>query len=203
MMNFNEFLNESSITRFLSKFKKHDTAILTAFRGEFTKSENLQRNKKLFAALYAKGYSVTSVKGSYIENKGFDNELEVSENSFVVVNHKDDENFEKVICSLGEHFEQDSILMIHKGEKPTATLIGTSKSETSFPGYKIRKDFSHITLNTDKLEFFTRLNKKTFAFPEGNLSEKQIYESEFYPQTNNGKQLAKIMGNELLKSLNI
>lgn len=201
-MSFNEFLNESSMTRFISKFKKHDAAILTAFRGEYTKSENLQRNKKLFASLFAKGYSVTSVKGSYIENKGYDNELEVSENSFVVVNHKDDENFEHVIFSLGEYFEQDSILLIHKGEKPTATLVGTSKLETSFPGYKVRKDFSHMTLKTDTQEFFTRLNKKTFAFPD-DISESQIYESEFYPQTINGKRAAKIDGNELLTLLNI
>ena len=95
MLTFKDFLTESSVTRFINKFQNHDAAIITAHRGEYNHKENQARNKKLFSALYSKGYSVTSAKGSYVENKGHHNEKEVSEHSFVVVNHKHDPDFHK------------------------------------------------------------------------------------------------------------
>jgi hypothetical protein len=203
MLTFKEYLAESSINRFTNKFKNHDAAIITAYRGEHSHKENQERNKKLFSGLYAKGYSVTSVKGSYIENKGHHNEKEVSEHSFVVVNHKHDPDFHKNIKKMCEHFNQDSVLLIHKGEKPKATLVGTSKESTSFPGYGNKHEFSHMTLNTKNHEFFTRLHKKTFTFPESPLKESDLYESEYYPETINGKYAAKIEGAEFLQELNI
>jgi hypothetical protein len=60
------------------------------------------------------------------------------------------------------------------------------------------------TLNTKNHEFFTRLHKKTFTFPEdNNLKESNLYDSEFYPNTLNGKHSAKIEGKQLLEELQI
>ena len=125
--NWNKFiLNESSLSRLHKHISEHDTAIITAFRNDPTSGDkcvmdpppseegkdalslNKARNKDLKAALLRKGYGVTRVDGSYIEN--FDdlpNRKEVSEESFFVVNLKDSSDFVPMIEQLGKEFCQD------------------------------------------------------------------------------------------------
>ena len=81
---------------------EHDSAILSAFRDEFTKKENYERNRELKARLLERGYGVTKVAGSYIENFQTPKAMEVSEESFFVSNRKDDPQFIEVISGLGE-----------------------------------------------------------------------------------------------------
>ena len=40
------FLKESSLSRLYSHMQDHESAALSAFRNEFTKAENLERNRK-------------------------------------------------------------------------------------------------------------------------------------------------------------
>ena len=93
-----------------------------------TGNDNVLRNRVLQAALLRKGYAVTFVDGSYVEN--FDNpdplkRVEVSEESFFVVNLKDAGGFVDEVKRLGELFCQDSILIIPHGGKD-AYLLGTN-----------------------------------------------------------------------------
>ena len=110
--NWNNFLNESGLSRVHQHINAHDTAVITAFRNDPSSDEgcvdavppgeqeesplkaNKARNKNLKAVLLKMGYGVTRVDGSYIENfDDMDNRKEVSEESFFVVNLKDNPEF--------------------------------------------------------------------------------------------------------------
>lgn len=185
-----EDLQESSLNRLRSKIEDHACGTITAFRGGNTKSENKAKNKKLVAYLMSKGYSVTPIKGSYIENFKTDDAEEVGESSYFVCNHKvegdDNGQLEKDLMRMGEKFDQDSILSIPY--EKDAVLVGTSKRDNSFPGYKKRMKVGKPKFGKTSGEFFSRVNGRVFAF------ECQSLDLE-YPDTINGiramKQLAE------------
>ena len=134
-------LIESGLSRIHKAIKKHDYGITTAYRyapecgtGEpYTYDQNQKRNAHLLAKLRARGYGVTAIKGSYIENYGSANAREVGENSFFVVDIQDSGNLRDDLLKLREEFEQDSIIFGSAGE--TGSLIGTNNCPTGYPGY--------------------------------------------------------------------
>ena len=86
-------LNESSISRTYEHITNHDTAFVTAFRDnteDLTKCmedhsktlKNFERNRQLKAVLLNKGYGVTAVDGTYVEDFATPAAKEVKENSF-------------------------------------------------------------------------------------------------------------------------
>lgn len=93
---------------------------------KITPQENKVRNSQLKARLLTLGYGVTSIDGSYIEGFG-QKGIEVSEQSFLVVNLRDDSNFIDNIIELSEYFNQDSVLLKPKGNM--AFLFGTNNAE--------------------------------------------------------------------------
>jgi hypothetical protein len=165
-------LNESSLSRVWKHATEHETGTITAFRyakecgeGEkYTKSENKKRNVALKAKLMALGYGVTSIAGTYIENFKSDNEIEVKEDSFLVVDLKDAGNLKKDLVKLGTMFEQDSITF----SKPSGeyVLISTNKCPKGYPGegrigveVKLGKP-----LFGKKGEFHSKVNGRPFVF---------------------------------------
>lgn len=184
-----EELNESSLSRIQRKLQNHAAGAITAFRGNLTKKENMANNKKLLAYLMNKGYSVTKVKGSYIENLGSENEQEVGENSFFVVNDgstgDDNGTLEQDLKYAGQKFDQDSILSIRYQEP--AALIGTSDREDSFPGMNTKVEVGKPVFGDSEGEFFSRIGGRKFAF-----------ESEYHPpDTINGKRAMKKLAESL------
>lgn len=127
-------LKESSLSRIGQHINEHDIATITAFREqsincidkskntgyEFTKKENLERNKILRASLLRLKYGVTLVDGISKEGKKI-----VNEDSFLVVNLNDEKNFIENMIKLGKHYCQDSILLKRKDEE-NAYLHGTN-----------------------------------------------------------------------------
>tara|TARA_Y100000004_G_scaffold70980_1_gene79804 strand:- start:42 stop:677 length:636 start_codon:yes stop_codon:yes gene_type:complete len=170
-------LNESGLSRVYRHTREHDYGLITAFRyapdcGEgtpYTKRENMQRNTSLLAKLRAEGYSVTKIKGSYIENYGDKSlEREVGENSFLVIDINDKGNLKKTLMKLGEEFEQDSIIFGLKGSR--ADLIGTNKCPKGYPGYhKIDPQGGALFGKTG--EFMSRVKGRPFIFGEENIVE--------------------------------
>lgn len=165
------FLNESSLSRIWNQTRKHDFGAITAFRyaedcgsgRKYSKKENLQRNKSLLAKLRAKGYGVTSIKGSYIENYGSSNAKEVGENSFLVIDLQDKKSLRKDLLALGKEFEQDSI--IFGKANGDAILIGTNKCKDGYPGY--RKEVKQGGAIFGKSgEFLSRVKGRPFIFSE-------------------------------------
>lgn len=127
-------LNESSLSRLWKKYQDSDSGTITAFRGEYSKKENLARNAELKAALLGAGYSVTSVDGVYIENYGSANEKPVKEKSFIVFDHKKTGKLKADLKRLGLRYDQDSITF-NSVSDGNYYLIGTSKRDDSYPGF--------------------------------------------------------------------
>lgn len=177
-------LNESSLSRVYAQTQKHDYGTITAFRyardcgqGEvYTRAENKKRNKVLLGKLKAQGYSITSIKGSYIENFKTPNAKEVKEDSFLVVDIQDKGTLKKSLLKFGQEFEQDSIIFGQAGQ--TAYLIGTNKCPDSYPGWHVA-DKQGGALFGKTGEFLSRVNNRPFVFSEG--AEIQKYAVCKYP----------------------
>lgn len=171
-------INESSLTRLWGHTENFDVAIVTAFRNkkvncidmennyesfpeghEYTKEQNLNRNKDLFSVLLQKGYGITKVKGSYIENFETPTAKEVGENSFFVVNRNEDKDFFEQIIKLAKFFCQDSVLLKPKGEK--AFLYGANNGE--FPGLDNKVEVGEFKGGKDA-EFMSRVKGRGFHF---------------------------------------
>ena len=196
------FLNESSISRTYEHILNHDTAFLTAFRDnpkDRTKCrpdhsnamENYERNRQMKAVLLEKGYGVTDVDGTYVEDFGTSAAKEVKEDSFFVVNLKDDPNFKASITGLGEHFCQDSILFVPRGGEESY-LIGTNDAE--FPGYGKEEEMGSF-LGGKEGEFMTRVgkSKRPIKFAEGLETKSKMQ--------NNTKFLVSRLAKKVIKEM--
>lgn len=129
IMNMTDGTNAADRERFEKEFSRDND---TGEHGLFVdKNENKIRTRNLKAKLLGLGYGVTAIDGNYIEDFSTPQSHEVQEDSFFVVNIKDDSNFFNNCIELGEFYNQDSILVKPKGGK--AYLLGTNNA--SFPGY--------------------------------------------------------------------
>lgn len=162
MKQFKEYLLESSLSRLWKYIEDYDVGTISAFRGEYTKAQNMTRTKEMKAALMQRGYSVTQVKGSYIENFGSKDQKEVGEVSFFVADHKKSGTLEQDLKRLGEKFDQDSILFVPN--KKDAKLIGTSKRENSYPGYGKTETIGKAKFGKSIGQFFSRVGGRVFTF---------------------------------------
>jgi hypothetical protein len=169
-------LEESSLSRLQSKVSAFESGAITAFRGERDLATNKANNRKLKAYLMQRGYSVTAVKGSYIENFGSENQREVSEPSFFVSDHQGIGNLEQTLTALGRMFDQDSVLIVPKGGKD-AYLIGTSQRPDAWPSYGKREIVGSSKFGKVAGQFLSRVKNREFAF-----------ESVKFPDTINGKR---------------
>lgn len=183
-------ISESSLTRIHSKMQNSVTGSITAYRGEYTKAENQQRNKSLVSKLLIAGYSVTAVRGSYIENYGSEDEKEVSEHSFFVSPLKPgtDETLEKDLIALGQEFDQDSVLIIQNGK---GELVGTSNRENAWPGFGKREPVGGFK-GGKAAEFMSRVNDRPYVFEEYEL-----------PNTINGLWGLKILSTKPWKEIEL
>ena len=172
-------LFESSWSRVVRWMDDYDIAIITAFRGElknihnpqktlipdgmkegdsFTLSQNREKNRQLKARLLAKDYGVTTVHGSYIEGIGEDSSKEVAEESFFVVNIKNNPQFFSDMFELSEYYNQDSFL--YKPKDGVAVLVGTNDAD--YPGYG--EEYPQGDLTSLPSKFMTRIKNACMAF---------------------------------------
>jgi hypothetical protein len=189
--NWNRFvLSESGLSRIHQMITEHDCAIITAFRSnpsdetycvgggkepieelkrdkEHTLTKNRERNRNLKAFLLDKGYGVTAVKGSYIENFKTEMALEVQEDSLFVVNLQDKSDFYEVLKNLGRLFCQDSVIFIPKGGTE-AYLYGTNNSE--FPGLDNKVETGRFVGGKEG-EFMSRIKGRPIVFTQGSIEE--------------------------------
>jgi len=186
-----QVISESSLSRIQEKISKHDCATITAFRNDPTddtycapdykapslyqqqglsaREINMRNNNLLRAALLDKGFSVTPIDGTYIENFGTDDEIEVKENSFFVANTSSltQEEFFGILIDLGKKFCQDSIMLIPMGGE-NARLHGTNTS--AFPGLDQSVSYKSTTYGKKK-EFMSKVGNRPFAAVNENLFE--------------------------------
>ena len=126
MKTFQEFMQESSLSRIKSKSDKGGIAILSGSRGDKSKKENKARAKQLDKDIRGKGLpGATKVTGSYMEKDKSGKEKKVKERSHVVTSGKmGKRKFKKAVKALGKKYGQDSVLT---QTKKTGTLSATRK----------------------------------------------------------------------------
>ena len=160
-----EISNESSLSRLWRKYQQCDSGTISAFRGEYSYKQNMERSRKLSAILLGLGYSVTSIDGVYIENYGTDREIPVNEKSFIVFDIKQNGELKRDLIKLGEMFDQDSITF-NNAQHGTYVLIGTSKRANYYPGYKNEVVLGKPLFGEDG-QFCSKVSGRPFVFKEG------------------------------------
>jgi hypothetical protein len=181
-----EQINEKSLSRVYAHILNHDCAIITAFKSKMINClnvddsnekvnifQNKERNRELASALMLLGYDITKVKGTTIENYLQDSAVEVKEDSWFVVNTKDDSNFIPTIVKLGGMYCQDSIAILEKGGK-NSYLVGTNNS--NFPGYGEKETFGNLTFGNQH-QFMTKVGNRPFvmeSFETSQINSKRI-----------------------------
>jgi hypothetical protein len=86
--------------------------LITAFRGEYDREENMSRNRELAAKLRQAGYGYFFVDGYWIENEGTENEMHVAEDSiFVIGPAGSDQQFVQRLTKLSNEYNQDGVLI--------------------------------------------------------------------------------------------
>jgi hypothetical protein len=128
-----KFLTESGLSRLYQHMMDYDSAIISAFRNEYTNKQNYERSRELKAQLLSAGYGVPKTDGSYIENFETPEAIEISEQSLFISNRGGAANFINEIARLGEEYEQDSVLIIPEGGQD-AYLLGIRQGN-DFPPY--------------------------------------------------------------------
>lgn len=193
MKKIKAIINEAGLSRIWDAVQNHSTGAVTGFRKSDTRSENMRKNKEILAYLKTRGYSVITVKGSYIENFESPNATEVGEQSFFVVNRKvqgdDGGELRSDLIRLGKKYDQDSVLIVPVGGK-AAFLFGTSKREDSFPGYGQKSVVGNAKFGKAAGEFFSRIRGRQFAFEEVQM-----------PDTRNGLWAMKKLAEEVARTL--
>ena len=168
MKTFQEFMvecysiQETSLTRVMSKSEKGGMAILSGQRGDKSKSENKERSARTERRIRGAGLpGPTKVSGRYTENPGTPDEKKVGEKSHVITpGKKGKRKFKKAIEKLGKKYDQDSVLIQRKGGG-SATLKGTSK--TSWPGKGKNVGVGKMKPGRTG-EFDTKVKNKTFTY---------------------------------------
>ena len=127
MKTFQEFMQESSLSRIKSKADKSGIATMSADRGNLSRKQNQARAKQLQKDIRGKfGRGATKLKGSYDEKDEKTGESrKVKEKSFAIDRGKmGKRKFKKEVKKLGRKYGQDSVLT---QTKKTATLHATRK----------------------------------------------------------------------------
>lgn len=171
-----EVLKESSINRLIKHSNEYDCGAITAFRvndkqgNPYTHKQNQQRNRSLRLLLTSKGYSIISIRGKYFESNANEPKYE---DSYFVIDRKETGNLKEDLMTLGELFEQDSVLFIPKGEKPY--LIGTSKNvgedalqygeKLEFDKYKYGEEGEYYTTFVNDRPFFLESVQEEISRP--------------------------------------
>ena len=127
MKTFQEFMQESSLSRIKSKSDKSGIATMSADRGNLSRKENQARAKQLQKDIRGKfGRGATKLKGSYDErDEKTGKSRKVKEKSFAIDRGKmGKRKFKKEVKKLGRKYGQDSVLT---QTKKTATLHATRK----------------------------------------------------------------------------
>ena len=96
-------------------YLEHDSGTISGYRGENTKAENQENNKKLKNFLLANGYAVTQIQGTYEETDPKGNKKVVKEMSFIVIDINDTGKLKKVLTTAGKRFKQEAVTFSEKG----------------------------------------------------------------------------------------
>lgn len=158
-------INESNWGRIIQHID-NGCMMISACRGDKTEEENAKRTDQLANDIREANLGYIRILGGYIENKGTDNEKEVTEESFFVPKNKNmsDEDFFDIAIKFCKKYNQDSVLI----SLPKYTDFGYYDKNGDFdfsPGEKFIANDKNIGEYFSALVYGPR-SKKKFAFSE-------------------------------------
>ena len=167
MKTYQEFMQESSLSRIKSKSDKGGMAIISGSRGDKSAKENKARAKQLDRDIKGKGLpGATKVSGRWDETDDKTGKTsKVKERSHVVTSGKKGKRaFKKAVKSLGKKYGQDAVLT---QTKKTGTVSATRKGGLGkdSQGRNVKKiKAGKFKPGQTSPEGDTQIKKKTFAY---------------------------------------
>lgn len=162
-------LDEASLARLYQHTIERNIGIITAFRGRYTKSENLSRNSVLQSEIRNAGFGYYRMEGHYIEGFGSEASKDVKEQSFLVIGSsgKDNGNLKGFLKKFGAKHNQDSILYKAFDSK-NAVLIGTQGKDEDGNAVEFPGNNKEVTAGEFKpmkvSQFYSKMRGKPFVF---------------------------------------
>lgn len=150
----NMLLNEVKLSRVWNHLTNPETVvgIITAFRGEYPREENLKRNQELIQTLRSEGFGFFIVDGAWEENGNL-----VKEDSiFVTGTPKSEERLFELLKRLTNRYKQDGFSFKPSGDS-TYQIIDKNGD--------IIMSFDNVSFNKIS-DIYTKLrgNKGSFVF---------------------------------------
>lgn len=183
-----EDIYASSFNRAVSHMNKEQCGFITAFReyssaGEkLSTNEKRRRNKQLEADIRASGLTFIKASGGFIENKGTDDEVRVSEDTFCVINNRfAPRDFIKLMVSWCKKYEQDAVLITtpvperSKNGQPLVDKPINIIGEYYDKNGNVDMKFDNATVQ-DAEEYFTNIHGKDFVLSSTEMTETKWYD---------------------------
>jgi hypothetical protein len=149
-------ISEASLSRLVSMVQKKDFCIATAFRSNFTKKQNRQRNKELFSMLQSKkmgGYMLVghwqeAPDGTDWKDATPEQLQDITEESvlFVRPDSVQREQFIEMCIDIAKKFNQDAVIIGLQGEGVHLYFKNGSSDKigTDFSVGKIAQAYSNL-----------------------------------------------------------
>lgn len=173
MKTFSEFLNEASLGRFWQHIQdKNVIAIISADRDERSKSENKSKTLELRRYIRDAGFGYVKAVGGYTEVKDDGTEIHIDgeQSTIVYAEAEREKELLKLVCWLGEKFEQDSILFVDTNGNAfwyyTRNTIKHNKGEVEQLG-----KFHAVQIG----KYYSKIGKKHFSFSK---IEEEVFPSK-------------------------
>ncbi len=138
---------EARLSRVLQHINDNEICFISACRNENSNKENEKYTEELVTDIRSLGYSYITILGGFTENQGKENEVDVTEASFFVINNGNKKTFAEDMLWLCGKYKQESILLktadyeprwYNKYGKPTSPVL------SKFSIHDIKNGFSKI-----------------------------------------------------------
>jgi len=161
MKTYDNIITEIKMSRVLKHFtqQEYPVGIITAFRGDLDRKNNVARNKSLASFLRGKKYGFVFVDGAWIENQGEKDEKSVSEDSILVMASKETsfDEFSNNLQSQAKKYNQDAYLVYDHENKIIKIINKSGVVVDKFDKFKIGNTaaaFTKLRKNGNNGDFF-------------------------------------------------
>lgn len=124
-----------SFSRLFDQIKNQNFAILSAFRSEYSKTENRSRNRQMLSQLRVYGLGGMMLKGGWLETQADGTKKEVTEESYLIKcpESLSPEKFKKIILDTIIKYNQDAAVVGLDGQINLLFSNGTTQYIGSGP----------------------------------------------------------------------
>ena len=161
MKTYDNIITEIKMSRVLKHFtqQEYPVGIITAFRGDLDRKNNVARNKSIASFLRGKKYGFVFVDGAWIENQGKKDEKSVSEDSIFVIAPKGTSfsEFSRDLQSQAKKYNQDAYLAYDHENKIVKIIDKDGVVVDKFNKFKIGNTavaFTKLRKNGNSGDFF-------------------------------------------------